>query len=155
MFFEHKALYRSIYQEVNDDYYTQEIGKANLLREGDNVTIVSYGAGVHWALEVLEKNPHISADLIDLRTLVPLDTEAIFTSIKKTARVIILHEDCEIGGYGADISALISENCFEYLDAPVIRSGSLNTAVPFAKNLEDNFLAKKGFERKLNDLLNY
>ena len=155
MFFEHKALYRSIYQEVNDDYYTQEIGKANLLKEGDNVTIISYGAGVHWALEVLEKKPHISADLIDLRTLVPLDIEAIFTSIKKTARVIILHEDCEIGGYGADISALISENYFEYLDAPVIRSGSLNTAVPFAKNLEDNFLAKKGFERKLNDLLNY
>ena len=155
MFFEHKALYRSIYQDVNDDYYTQEIGKANLLKEGNNVTIVSYGAGVHWALEVLEKNPLISADLIDLRTLVPLDIEAIFTSIKKTARVIILHEDCEIGGYGADISALISENCFEYLDAPIIRSGSLNTAVPFAKNLEDNFLAKKGFERKLNDLLNY
>ena len=155
MFFEHKALYRSIYQEVNDDYYTQEIGKANLLKEGDNVTIISYGAGVHWALEVLEKKPHISADLIDLRTLVPLDIEAIFTSIKKTARVIILHEDCEIGGYGADISALISENYFEYLDAPVIRSGSLNTAVPFAKNLEDNFLAKKGFEQKLNDLLNY
>ena len=155
MFFEHKALYRSIYQDVNDDYYTQEIGKANLLKEGNNVTIVSYGAGVHWALEVLEKNPLISADLIDLRSLVPLDIEAIFTSIKKTARVIILHEDCEIGGYGADISALISENCFEYLDAPVIRSGSLNTAVPFAKNLEDNFLAKKGFERKLNDLLNY
>ncbi len=155
MFFEHKALYRSIYQDVNDDYYTQEIGKANLLKEGDNVTIISYGAGVHWALEVLEKKPHISADLIDLRTLVPLDIEAIFTSIKKTARVIILHEDCEIGGYGADISALISENYFEYLDAPVIRSGSLNTAVPFAKNLEDNFLAKKGFEQKLNDLLNY
>ena len=155
MFFEHKALYRSVYQEVNDNYYTLEIGKANLLKEGQDVTIVSYGAGVHWALEVLEKNPHISADLIDLRTLVPLDTDAIFTSVQKTAKVIILHEDCEVGGFGADISALISEYCFEYLDAPVLRSASLNTAVPFAKNLEDNFLAKEGFEQKLNDLLAY
>ena len=155
MFFEHKALYRSVYQEVNDNYYTLEIGKANLLKEGQDVTIVSYGAGVHWALEVLEKNSHISADLIDLRTLVPLDTDAIFTSVQKTAKVIILHEDCEVGGFGADISALISEYCFEYLDAPVLRSASLNTAVPFAKNLEDNFLAKEGFEQKLNDLLAY
>ena len=155
MFFEHKALYRSVYQEVNDDYYTLEIGKANLLKEGQEVTIVSYGAGVHWALEVLEKNPHISADLIDLRTLVPLDTDTIFASVQKTARVIILHEDCEVGGFGADISAWISEHCFEYLDAPIMRSASLNTAVPFAKNLEDNFLAKQGFEQKLNDLLAY
>ena len=155
MFFEHKALYRSVYQEVNDNYYTLEIGKANLIKEGQDVTIVSYGAGVHWALEVLEKNPHISADLIDLRTLVPLDTDAIFISVQKTAKVIILHEDCEVGGFGADISALISEYCFEYLDAPVMRSASLNTAVPFAKNLEDNFLAKEGFEQKLNDLLAY
>ncbi len=155
MFFEHKALYRSVYQEVNDDYYTLEIGKANLLKEGQEVTIISYGAGVHWALEVLEKNPHISADLIDLCTLVPLDTDTIFASIQKTTRVIILHEDCEVGGFGADISAWISEHCFEYLDAPVMRSASLNTAVPFAKNLEDNFLAKQGFEQKLNDLLAY
>ena len=155
MFFEHKALYRSVYQEVNDNYYTLEIGKANLLKEGQDVTIVSYGAGVHWALEVLEKNPHISADLIDLRTLVPLDTDAIFKSVQKTAKVIILHEDCEVGGFGADISALISEYCFEYLDAPVMRSASLNTAVPFSKSLEDNFLAKEGFEQKLNDLLAY
>ena len=155
MFFEHKALYRSVYQEVNDDYYTLEMGKANLLKQGQEVTIVSYGAGVHCALEVLEKKPHISADLIDLRTLVPLDTDTIFASVQKTARVIILHEDCEVGGFGADISALISEHCFEYLDAPVMRSASLNTAVPFAKNLEDNFLAKQGFEQKLNDLLAY
>lgn len=155
MFFEHKALYRSVYQEVNDDYYTLEIGKANRIKEGQEVTIISYGAGVHWALEVLENNPHISADLIDLRTLVPLDEESIIESVKKTGRVIILHEDCEVGGFGADISALISEACFEYLDAPVMRSASLNTAVPFAKNLEDNFLAKKSFEQRLNDLLSY
>jgi len=155
MFFEHKALYRSVYQDVPDDYYTLEIGKAMRLKEGREVSIISYGAGVHWALEVLENNPDISADLIDLRTLVPLDTEAIFESVKKTGRVIILHEDCEIGGFGADISALIAEHCFEYLDAPVRRSASLNTAVPFAKSLEENFLAKSKFEQKLKDLLSY
>ena len=140
MFFEHKALYRSVYQEVNDDYYTLEIGKANLLKVGHDVTIVSYGAAVHWALDILKKI-HISADLIDLRTLVPLDVNTIFNSVKKTSRVIIFHEDCEVGGFGSDISALISEHCFEYLDAPVMRSASLNTGVPFAKNLEDNFLS--------------
>jgi len=155
MFFEHKALYRSVYQDVPDDYYTLEIGKAMRLKEGREVSIISYGAGVHWALEVLENNPDISADLIDLRTLVPLDTEAIFESVKKTGRAIILHEDCEIGGFGADISALIAEHCFEYLDAPVRRSASLNTAVPFAKSLEENFLAKSKFEQKLKDLLSY
>jgi 2-oxoisovalerate dehydrogenase E1 component len=155
MFFEHKALYRSVYQDVPDDYYTLEIGKAKVLKEGADVSIVSYGAGVHWALEVLDNNPDISADLIDLRTLVPLDEQAIMNSVKKTGRVLIMHEDCEVGGYGADIAALISEQCFEFLDAPVRRSASLNTAVPFAKNLEDNFLAKQTFEQKLKELLNY
>ena len=155
MFFEHKALYRSIYQDVYDDYYTIEIGKANLLRSGNDVSIITYGAGVHWALDVLERNKNISADLIDLRTLVPLDTESLFQSVKKTGRVIILHEDCQVGGYGSDIAAIISENYFEYLDAPIIRSASLNTAIPFAKNLEDNFLAKQTFEQKLKDLLRY
>jgi 2-oxoisovalerate dehydrogenase E1 component len=155
MFFEHKALYRSVYQDVPDDYYTLELGKAKRLKEGKEVTIISYGAGVHWALDVLENNPDISADLIDLRTLVPLDTATIFESVKKTGKVIILHEDCEVGGFGADISALIAEHCFEYLDAPVRRSASLNTAVPFAKNLEDNFLAKNSFEQKLKELLSY
>ena len=155
MFFEHKALYRSVYQDVPDDYYTLEIGKAKVLKEGADVSIVSYGAGVHWALEVLDNNPDISADLIDLRTLVPLDEQAIMNSVKKTGRVLIMHEDCEVGGYGADIAALISEQCFEFLDAPVRRSASLNTAVPFAKNLEDNFLAKQTFEQKLKELLSY
>ena len=138
-----------------DDYYTIEIGKANLLRSGNDVSIITYGAGVHWALDVLERNKNISADLIDLRTLVPLDTESLFQSVKKTGRVIILHEDCQVGGYGSDIAAIISENYFEYLDAPIIRSASLNTAIPFAKNLEDNFLAKQTFEQKLKDLLRY
>ena len=110
-----------------------------MLKEGKDVSIITYGAGVHWALETLEKNPNISADLIDLRTLIPLDDEAIFSSVRKTGKVIILHEDCMIGGFGADLSAMISENCFEYLDAAVVRSASLNTPVPFAEKLEDNF----------------
>ena len=155
MFFEHKALYRSVYEDVYDDYYTIEIGKANLLKEGKDVTIITYGAGVHWALEVLENNPSISADLIDLRTLVPLDEEAVFDSVRKTGKAIVLHEDCMIGGFGADLSALITENCFESLDAAVVRSASLNTPVPFAADLERNFLPKERFEQQLKNLLAY
>ena len=155
MFFEHKALYRSVYEDVYDDYYTIELGRANLLKEGNNVSIITYGAGVHWALETLEKNPSISADLIDLRTLVPLDKEAVLSSVKKTGKAIILHEDCMLGGFGADLSALITENCFEYLDAAVVRSASLNTPVPFAADLERNFLPKERFEQQLKDLLSY
>lgn len=155
MFFEHKALYRSVYEDVYDDYYTIQIGKANLLKEGKDVTIITYGAGVHWALEVLENNPSISADLIDLRTLVPLDKDVIFDSVRKTGKAIVLHEDCMIGGFGADLSALITENCFESLDAAVVRSASLNTPVPFAADLERNFLPKKRFELQLKDLLAY
>ncbi len=155
MFFEHKALYRSVYEDVYDDYYTIEIGKANLLKEGKDITIITYGAGVHWALEVLENNPIISADLIDLRTLIPLDEELIFDSVRKTGKAIVLHEDCMIGGFGADLSALITENCFEFLDAAVVRSASLNTPVPFAANLERNFLPTERFEQQLKDLLAY
>jgi len=155
MFFEHKALYRSCSEMVSDNYFTTEIGVANLLKDGNDVSIVTYGLGVHWALEVLNQNPDISADLIDLRTLVPLDKEMIFESVKKTGKVIILHEDCMIGGYGADIASMISEECFEYLDAPVIRSASLDTPVPFSLILEQNFLPRDRFEYKLKKLLNY
>lgn len=155
LFFEHKAIYRSVYQDVPNDYYTLEIGKAKLLREGTDVSIIAYGSAVHWALEVLDKNQSISADVLDLRTLVPLDKSAIFDSVKKTGKVIIFHEDCETGGYGADISALIAEHCFEYLDAPVKRCASLDTAVPFAKQLEENFLASHRFEEKLKELFIY
>ena len=155
MFFEHKALYRSVYEDVYDDYYTIEIGKANLLREGNDVTIITYGAGVHWSLDCLDQNPGISADLIDLRTLIPLDESAIYKSIKKTSRVLILHEDCLVGGFGSELSALISENCFEYLDAPIKRLASLNTPVPFAKQLEDNFLPKDKLKDELLELISY
>lgn len=155
LFFEHKALYRSIRQDVPKDYYTLPFGKASLLKEGSEVTIITYGAGVHWALEVLESNPEISAELIDLRTLVPLDEEAIFNSVKKTSRVIILQEDSMFGGIASDLSAKITENCFEYLDAPVQRVASIETPVPFAANLEKEYLPKGRFEKALKDLLAY
>lgn len=155
MVFEHKALYRSKSELVNDDYYTTEIGKANVLKTGNDVTIITYGMGVHWALETLEENPEINAELIDLRTLLPLDTETIYASVKKTGRAIILHEDCLTGGIGGEILSLINENCFEYLDAPIVRSASLDTPVPFAAALENDFLPKNRFKEKLNNLINY
>ncbi len=153
MVFEHKALYRSISEEVYDDYYTVEIGKANKIKEGNDVSIITYGMGVHWALEALEKHPEIKADLIDLRTLLPLDTDAIYESVRKTGKVIVLHEACMTGGIGGEISALITENCFQSLDAAVVRSASLDTPVPFAAALEEDFLPQKRFEEQLLNLL--
>jgi 2-oxoisovalerate dehydrogenase E1 component len=155
LFFEHKALYRSIRQEVPRDYYTLPFGKAALLREGKDITVISFGAAVHWALETLENHPEINADLLDLRSLQPLDTEAIFSSVKKTGKVIILQEDSVFGGIGSDIAAMIAENCFEALDAPVMRVGSLETPIPFSKALEEGYLPKKRFEEKILELLKY
>jgi len=155
MFFEHKALYRSISEDIPDNYYTCEIGKANILQIGSDITIITYGMGVHWALEVLENINSFSCELIDLRTLIPLDTDVIFKSVKKTGKVIVLHEDCMTGGFGSDIVSLISENCFDYLDAPVIRCASLDTPVPFSLELEKDFLAKSRFKRKLIELESY
>lgn len=155
LFFEHKALYRSIRQEVPTEYYTLPIGKAAVLKEGTDVTIITYGAGVHWALETLDASPEIRADLLDLRTLSPLDTETIFTSVKKTGKVIILQEDSLFGGMASDISALICENCFEALDAPVKRVASLETPIPFAASLETQYLPRQRFKEELNNLLAY
>lgn len=155
MFFEHKQLYRSVYQDVPKDYYTIPFGKAAMIKEGEDVTVISFGAGVHWALETLGKHPEIKADLIDLRTLQPLDLETIYASVKKTSRVIILQEDTLFGGVASDISSLIMENCFEYLDAPVRRVGSLESAIPFMKSLEDQYLPKQRFETELLELLKY
>ena len=155
LFFEHKALYRSIRQEVPTDYYTLPFGKASVLREGNDITVISYGAAVHWALETLEKYPDMSVDMIDLRTLQPLDSETIFNSVKRTGKAIILQEDTLFGGVASDISALITEHCFEYLDAPVKRVASLETPVPFAKPLESQFLPKDRFETVLKALLAY
>ena len=155
MFFEHKALYRSIRQEVPIDYYNIPFGKASLIKEGSTVTIISYGAGVHWALNTLEKHNEISADVLDLRTLQPLDYEAIINSVKKTGKAIILQEDSLFGGIASDISAIIMEQCFEYLDAPVKRVASMETPIPFINQLEEQYLAKNEFEEALLNLINY
>jgi len=155
MFFEHKQLYRSVYQEVPTAYYTLPLGKAAVLKEGKDVTIIAFGAAVHWALETLEKNPEISADLLDLRTLQPLDKETVYASVKKTNKVIILQEDSMFGGIASDISAMIMEDCFEYLDGPVKRVASLDSPIPFTKALEDQYLPKSRFEKALKELMAY
>ena len=155
LFFEHKALYRSIRQEVPTQYYTLALGKAAVLQQGDQVTIVTYGMGVHWALKTLESDTSIKADLIDLRTLSPLDTETIYASVKKTGKVIILQEDSMFGGIASDISALISEHCFEDLDAPIKRVAGLGTPIPFAADLEREYLANDRFDAALKELIAY
>ena len=155
LFFEHKALYRSIRQEVPTQYYTLALGKAAVLQQGEQVTIVTYGMGVHWALKTLESDTAIKADLIDLRTLSPLDTQTIYTSVKKTGKVIILQEDSMFGGIASDISALISEHCFEDLDAPIKRVAGLETPIPFAADLEREYLANDRFDTALKELIAY
>jgi 2-oxoisovalerate dehydrogenase E1 component len=155
LFFEHKGLYRSVYQNVPTNYYTIPFGKAVLLRSGKDVTVVSYGAGVHWALETLEEHQEINADLLDLRTLQPLDMDAVYASVKKTGKLIILQEDSLFGGIASDISALVTEHLFEYLDGPIKRVASLDTPIPFNKKLEDNYLPKIRFATALKELLAY
>jgi 2-oxoisovalerate dehydrogenase E1 component len=155
LFFEHKALYRSIRQEVPTQYYTLALGKAAVLQQGEQVTIVTYGMGVHWALKTLESDTTIKADLIDLRTLSPLDTQTIYASVKKTGKVIILQEDSMFGGIASDISALISEHCFEDLDAPIKRVAGLETPIPFAADLEREYLANDRFDTALKELIAY
>ena len=155
MFFEHKNLYRSIKGEVADEYYTVEIGKARTVSEGNDVTIITYGMGVHWATELMSKHSDISAEIIDLRTLLPLDTEAIYKAVRKTGKVIVLHEDCITGGIGGELVALITENCFKDLDAPVKRIGSIDTPVPFAEQLEVQFLPKQRLDEALSELMAY
>ena len=155
LFFEHKALYRSIYQEVSDDYFTVELGKASLLKEGNDVTIISYGAGVHWALDTLKTHTEISADLIDLRTLQPLDVATIYASVRKTGKAIFLQEDSLFGSIASDVAALITEHCFESLDAPVKRVASIETPIPFQGELEKQYLPKHRFAAELKTLLEY
>lgn len=154
MFFEHKFLYRSIEGEVPKEYYTLPIGKASLVQEGDEISIITYGTGVHWAKEaVAEKN--VSADIVDLRTLLPFDKEAIAKSVKKTGKILIVHEDTLTGGIGAEIAAWINETLFEFLDAPVTRVAALDTPVPFAIPLEKNFLPKERLAQKIEGMVNY
>ena len=154
MFFEHKALYRSITGLVPESSYAIPFGKAKRITSGSQVSIITYGLGVHWAIEELTAHP-CDADLIDLRTLAPLDWEMVFNSVQKTGRVLILHEDTVTGGIGAELASRIAEQCFEYLDAPVARLGSLDTPVPMNKDLEDQFLAKSRLHQTLHDLISY
>ena len=155
LFFEHKYLYRSLKAEVPEVYYTTKIGKAVAVSSGTDMTIITYGLGVHWALEEISKRDGISAEILDLRTLMPLDEESIYAAVKKTGKVIVLHEDCLAGGIGGEISALINEHCFEYLDAPVMRVASLNSPVPFAESIEKIFLPKSRLNSAVDRLLSY
>ncbi|MTI41785.1 alpha-ketoacid dehydrogenase subunit alpha/beta [Fulvivirga lutimaris] len=154
IYFEHKFLYRSLTEDVSDDYYTIEIGKAKLVSEGDKLSIITYGMGVHWAKEIVEEMG-VSADILDLRSLLPWDKEAVATTVKKTCRVLVLHEDCMTGGIGGEIAAWIGEHYFKHLDAPVLREASLDTAVPFAPPLEQNFLPKGRLKQKIKDLVEF
>lgn len=155
MFFEHKALYRSISEEVPDDYYNIELGKARIVRDGGDLCIITYGLGVHWAKATLAKHPEIDALILDLRTLVPLDWQGIKEAVERTGKVIVLHEATLTGGVGAEVAALISQHCFEMLDAPVVRVASLDTPVPFAGSLEQNFFPLARFEEELLRLVKY
>jgi 2-oxoisovalerate dehydrogenase E1 component len=155
IYFEHKGLYRSITGPVPEAYYEIEIGKARQVQTGDDLSIITYGAGVHWAEDYAMENTHVSIDILDLRTLLPLDYDAIEASVKRTGKVLVLHEDTLTGGIGGEIAAWIAEHCFSYLDAPVMRCASLDTAVPFNLELEKNFLAKARLAGKIEELLNW
>lgn len=155
MYFEHKGLYRSINGQVPSSYYEVEIGKARQVTRGDDLSIISYGAGVIWAEDWAAEHPEISTDILDLRTLLPLDYQAIREAVNRTGRVLVLHEDTLVGGIGGEVAAWISEHCFERLDAPVMRCASLDTPVPFSIELENNFLAKARLSEKIEELLSY
>jgi len=155
LYFEHKALYRSISGPVPEAYYAVEIGKARSVQEGSTLSIITYGAGVHWATDYSAAHPDLSLDILDLRTLLPLDYEAIRSSVKRTGKVLLLHEDTLTGGLGAELSAWIGEHCFEYLDAPVLRCASLDTPVPFNIELENNFMARSRLDEYVRNLLGY
>ena len=155
IYFEHKYLYRSISEEIADEPYTIEIGKARVVQEGKQASIITYGLGVHWALDYTKNHPDKSIEIIDLRSLQPWDREAVECSVKKTGRVMILHEDTLTNGFGGEIAAHLAEHCFSYLDAPVMRCASLDTAIPMNKALEDQFLAKARLEGMMEKLLKY
>jgi len=155
MFFEHKKLYRSLKSMVPEGYYTIPFGKAKIYQKGEDLSIITYGMGVHLALEILKKHPEIDAEVIDLRTLIPWDREAVLNSVRKTGKAIVLHEDTLVSGFGGEISSVISEEVFEELDAPVFRVGSMNTPVPFQADLEKQFMPDVEFEEKLIKLWNY
>ncbi|MEO5984468.1 MAG: dehydrogenase E1 component subunit alpha/beta [Ferruginibacter sp.] len=155
LFFEHKALYRSISGEVPEEYYEIEIGKARHVRQGDDISVITYGAGVHWALDYANNHKEVSLDILDLRTLLPLDYDAIKNAASRTGKVLILHEDTLTGGIGAEIAAWIAEHCYTLLDAPVMRCASLDTPIPFNIDLEKNFMAYSRLHEYVMKLLKY
>jgi 2-oxoisovalerate dehydrogenase E1 component len=155
MFFEHKALYRSIAGKVPSAYYETEIGKAKVVQEGSDISIITYGMGVHWAVEYALNNPSVSIEILDLRTLLPIDYESVKFTVTKTGKVLVLHEDTLTGGLGGEIAAWIAEHCFESLDAPVMRCASLDTPVPFNIKLEEQFMAKSRLGDQIEKLLSY
>ena len=155
LYFEHKALYRSTSGAVDLGYRLVPIGQASVKNSGNEVTVITYGMGVIWVEQFLDQQPELGLELIDLRSLLPWDKETVANSVRKTGKALILHEDCETGGIGGEIAAWIGEYCFEHLDAPVMRVGSLDTPVPFSPNLEENFLPKLRFTNKIKELLKY
>jgi 2-oxoisovalerate dehydrogenase E1 component len=155
LFFEHKALYRSISGPVPEAWYEIEIGKARLVQTGSDLSIITYGAGVHWAMQYAKDHPKLSVYILDLRTLLPLDYTAIKTAVQATGKVLLLHEDTLTGGIGGEIAAWIGEHCFEFLDAPVIRCASLDTPIPFNIELEKNFMAYSRLHECVEKLMNY
>ena len=155
MYFEHKALYRSISGPVPSEYYELAIGKARIVQEGEDISVITYGAGVHWATQYAATHPDVSLDILDLRTLLPLDYAAIQASVERTGKALVLHEDTLTGGIGAEVGAWIAEHCFHSLDAPVLRCASLDTPVPFNIQLEENFLAKSRLGDAIRRLMEY
>ncbi len=155
LFFEHKMLYRSIEEEVSEGHFALPFGKARIVSTGDKLTLVTYGLGVHWGLDALKEEKYAGIELIDLRTLAPLDYETVMTSVKKTGRVVVLHEDSLTGGIGGELASRITEECFEYLDAPVTRCASLDTPIPFNAGLEINFMANNRLRTTLDKVLSY
>lgn len=155
LFFEHKALYRSVTGHVPDEYYEIEIGKARHVQQGQDVSIITYGAGVHWAMDYAKNHPDVSLDILDLRSLLPLDYDAVKSAVARTGKVLLLHEDSLTGGIGGEIAAWIGEHCFDYLDAPVMRCASLDTPIPFNIELEKNFMAYSRLDEMIGKLIGY
>jgi 2-oxoisovalerate dehydrogenase E1 component len=155
LYFEHKALYRSVSGDVPSEYYEIEIGKARIVQAGEDVSIITYGSGVHWAEDYAANHSEISIDIVDLRTLSPLDYDSIESSVKRTGKVLVLHEDNLTGGIGGEIAAWIAEHCFTYLDAPVMRCASLDTPIPFNIELEQNYMAKSRLDEYVQKLMKW
>jgi 2-oxoisovalerate dehydrogenase E1 component len=155
LFFEHKALYRSLSGPVTEEMAEIAPGKARIVRAGTDATLVTYGMAVHWALDLCAAFPEASLEVVDLRSLLPWDRETVLASVRKTGKVLVMHEDTLVGGFGGEVAAVLAEEAFEYLDAPVMRFGSLDTPVPFAVNLEQDFLGMDRLKTKLKTLLDY